>query len=225
MTRKLKPAQTKRKPKKKKAQKPKTVAAPQSSPSVGATMGRPKTRQKTGNGNNLEAIPSHDRLHQVVTECCADFKDQRKSQLIGYLIFGMDFRTAAEKAGYSKSYANGPLYRAVKHNKSFRKIIDDITGKAAERFRQVSQLRLPAIAEIERQALEEYMANPKLAIDKPQLMKHMKQAAGVLSGEVPEQSFNFVHVQMAVGQRYAQLPGPPRREDLIDCEYKELDDE
>ena len=66
-----------------------------------------------------------------------------------------------------------------------------------QRYKSVCKLRLPQVAEIEGKALQEYEDNPKLAIDKPQLLKQVKQGAGVIGDdESPRPDLKTVTVRV-----------------------------
>jgi hypothetical protein len=52
-----------------------------------------------------------------------------------------------------------------------------------EAYRNVCKMRLAQISEIEGAVLQEYQDNPQKAIDKPQLLKQIKQGAGALSDD------------------------------------------
>jgi hypothetical protein len=55
--------------------------------------------------------------------------------------------------------------------------------------------RLLELSRIEGQAIEEYRKDPKLLIDKPQLAKQVKQAAGVLLGEDIRQVIPLINIE------------------------------
>ena len=58
---------------------------------------------------------------------------------------------------------------------------------SVDAYRDFSKMSLVDIAEIETGALREYKKKPKLAIERPQLLKHMKQASGVLQDDGPRE--------------------------------------
>jgi DNA-directed RNA polymerase specialized sigma24 family protein len=182
-----------------------------------------KRKKKPQNGKQSKALVTTETLEQKLVGAYSNLKDDRPEKLVSSLILGCSFQEAAERAGYSKAYARGNLYTAFKNSLRFRRVIENITSKVGERYRQICQLRLGMVAEIEQAALKQYLEDPKLAIEKPQLLKHVKTAARVLGGELPEQSFNYTQVQVLMGSNYAQLPGR-QREDFVDCEFEEMGD-
>jgi hypothetical protein len=111
-------------------------------------------------------------------------------------MFGLPPKIAAESAGYNKDYAY-KMDSEYKHNPEIRRSIERIVDKMPDRYRQVCKLRLAQISEIEAEALREYQDNPKLAIDKPQLLKQVKQGASVLSDDEdkPQQFIDIKSLQ------------------------------
>jgi len=93
-------------------------------------------------------------------------------------------QTCVDKAGYAKSYGY-KLVEQWKNKPNLRHKVDQILNMFPEQYHAICKLRLPQIAEIEGKALDEYEKKPRLAIDKPQMLKQLKQGAGVDLGEAP----------------------------------------
>lgn len=187
----------------------------------------PKKRSTTPkNGNNSKALIKDSVIESTIAGAYVDEQDDRPRKLVSNLILGCSFQDAAAKAGYSKQYARGNLYTAFKNSARFRRVIDSITGKLPERYRQICRLRLGQVAEIERKALDTYLQNPELAIQKPKLMRDIKIAAGALSEDFGETGVQYANFQVIVGQVISQ----PRthgqfqltdNQDIIDCEVND----
>jgi hypothetical protein len=124
--------------------------------------------------NNLINPEVEEIVHNVAT-----IKGSTKKQRFHmYRMFNLPIKTCAKLAGYSDEYGY-QLVREYKYNPKVRHSVEQILSDMPEAYRSVCRIRLPQIANIEGKALQEYENDPKLAIDKPQLLKQVKQAGGV----------------------------------------------
>jgi len=84
-------------------------------------------------------------------------------------------------------------------------------------------MHLIQVAEIERSALTEYKDNPKLAIDKPQLLKQVKQGAGVIGDDFdrPLNVINIGQIQAFVRANHEQKIKTPA---IIEPETKLIEE-
>lgn len=94
---------------------------------------------------------------------------------------GMNTYRSAKAAGFSESYSRGDIYRDLKPGGLAISKLEQILAKTPETVRKITQLRILTDGlEIDRLALDQYKANPRLAITNPSLLKHLRQAAGVM---------------------------------------------
>jgi len=94
---------------------------------------------------------------------------------------GMNTYRSAIAAGFSESYSRGDIYRDLKPGGLALSKLEQILAKTPETVRKITQLRILTDGlEIDRLALDQYKANPRLAITNPALLKHLRQAAGVM---------------------------------------------
>jgi hypothetical protein len=97
-------------------------------------------------------------------------------------MFNLPIRTCAILAGYNKDYGY-KLVAEYRKSPKIRHTIEQIINDMPEQYKAICKLRLVEVADIEGKAMAEYQENPKLAIHKPQLLKQVKQGAGVLSDD------------------------------------------
>lgn len=141
------------------------------------------------NDKTTDLINIDDQIDPGVEEIVhnvATIKGSTKKQRFHmYRMFNLPIKTCAKLAGYSNEYGY-QLVREYKYNPKVRHSVEQILSDMPEAYRSICKLRLPQIAEIEGKALLEYDNDPRLAIDKPQLLKQVKQAGGVdLSEQAP----------------------------------------
>ena len=148
-------------------------------------MTKKKTKDLTPvvnkNGNKIRNIINPD-IEEVVSNVIEQKKGSRKHKFHLYRMFDLPIRTCAILAGYNKDYGY-KLVAEYQNSPKIRYTIEKTINNMPEAYRSVCKMRLAQIAEIEGKAMSEYKDNPKLAIDKPQLLKQVKQGAGVLSKE------------------------------------------
>jgi phage terminase small subunit len=113
-------------------------------------------------------------------------KDERETMFVNLLVAGFSPHQAALKAGYSKSYASSGVYQKLKKSERLQTKIAAAAPRWSQNYRRFCRAALPEIAEIEANALGEYRKNPALAIDKPTLLKQLKQTADVLAPDAPQ---------------------------------------
>ena len=161
------------------------------------------SKENKEKGNKSMALVDENVMDEVVCDLITTSNDKRRDTFIAYWLFGLSPNKAALKAGYSKSYAQSGVLKALKHSKSLRARIEEFAKIGPERYRQLAQLRLGTIAGIEGAALQEYRANPRLVIDKPQLLKQIKQSSGVLLEEGEKNSLPS-NLMLSIGQQHLQ---------------------
>jgi hypothetical protein len=110
-------------------------------------------------------------------------------------MFNLPIRTCAILAGYNKDYGY-KLVAEYRKSPKIRHTIEQIINDMPEQYKAICKLRLVEVADIEGKAIAEYHENPKLAIDKPQLLKQVKQGAGVLS-EDERPAPTFINIESA----------------------------
>lgn len=132
---------------------------------------------------NKALIPI-DVAEEVVTNVLRENTDDkdRQAKYFLYRILGLPPGLSATLCNYNRDYGY-KLDRKYREDLNLRARIGRITNQIPEQYKALCKLRLVDIAEIEGKAMAEYKDNPKLAIDKPQLLKQVKQGAGVLSDD------------------------------------------
>ena len=143
--------------------------------------------QKANNSEEIALTGSEtfneEALEEVVAEFTADPDDLRRDKFLSYLILGLAWKVAAEKAGFSSSYARGPLYQAFKKSPGWRKKIDQIVQRVPQKYRRICMMRLGLVSEIEHRAMKLMLDNPELALKHPGFLKQQKQVSGLLQDE------------------------------------------
>jgi hypothetical protein len=121
-------------------------------------------------------------IEEVVTNVIDQKKGGRKQKFHLYRMFNLPVKTYAILAGYNKDYGY-KLVEEYRNTPKIRHTIEQIINDMPEAYRSVCKMRLLQISEIEGAALREYQDIPQKAIDKPQLLKQIKQGAGVLADD------------------------------------------
>lgn len=122
-------------------------------------------------------------VEDVIADIASNSQDSRMDRFILFWLFGLSPNKAGLKAGYSPSYSASGLLKKLKYSKTVRERIEKFAAQAPLRYRQVCQMRLATIANIEGKGLKLMEDDPKLAIEKPQFLKQLKQSAGVLADD------------------------------------------
>jgi len=133
---------------------------------------------KTKENKDITDIVPQSEIDEIFTELTSQDPKSKLYKFCLYYLFGFPMEVCAKKAGYSKTYGY-KIVEKYKKQPKLRQSVDQILNMFPDRYRAVCKMRLPQIAEIEGKALQEYEDNPKLAIDKPQLLKQVKQGGGV----------------------------------------------
>ena len=107
----------------------------------------------------------------------------KKQRFHMYRMFNIPIITCAKLAGYKESYGY-QLVREYRNDPIAREKVSRILSDMPEAYRSICKMRLASIAEIEGLALQKYHEDPQRAIDKPQLLKQVKQAGGIDLNEV-----------------------------------------
>ena len=118
-------------------------------------------------------------VEEVVTNVLQVKGGKNQDKYFLYRILGIPPRIAASLCNYNEDYGY-KLDKKYRSDLNLRARIEQITGQIPEQYRSLCKLRLLDVAEIEGKALAEYKKYPQKAIDKPQLLKQVKQTAGVL---------------------------------------------
>ena len=133
------------------------------------------------NNNEIEVID--EPIIQEIVSGVIKHRDGNKQDIFYlYMFFGLPIKTCAKLAGYQLNYAY-KLVQKYKHNAITRERLSEITNLFPEQYKSICKLRLAEMADIEGAALNEYRRDPKLAIDRPALLKQIKQGAGVLTDD------------------------------------------
>jgi hypothetical protein len=135
--------------------------------------------RKKGTSKESNQLIHVDEADEIISNVVKYKGNSNQDRYFLYRMLGMPPQIAAKLCDYHPDYGY-KLDRKLRENQNLRARIAQITGQIPEQYGELCKLRLLSMAEIEGAALETYRDNPKLAIDKPQLLKQIKQAAGVL---------------------------------------------
>jgi hypothetical protein len=156
---------------------------------VGKRLGGYTMKQTTKKSKKSKALSKKQAVTEASGEKCTEItdpNDQREEKFISLLLMGHSVHSAALKAGFSKSYAKAGIYQRLRTSENLQRKIMGANTRWAQNYRKFCMASLPEIQEIESGALEEYRKDPSLAIDKPTLLKQLKQTANVLAPDSPQ---------------------------------------
>ena len=148
---------------------------------------------KTKNLKNEISNTINSDIEDVVTAVLSGKEGNKRDKYYLFRILGIPPRIAAKACNYNEDYGY-KLDRKFREDLNLRARIEQITGGIPEQYKALCKLRLVEVADIEGKAMAEYLENPKLAIDKPQLLKQVKQGAGVLSDD-EEPANTFINIE------------------------------
>jgi hypothetical protein len=164
---------------------------------------------------NKELIPI-DMAEEVVTNVLRSHNDDRQAKYFLYRICGLSPKISARLCNYNEDYSY-KLDRKFREDHNLRARIEQITGSIPEQYKALCKLRLVEVADIEGKAMAEYKDNPKLAIDKPQLLKQVKQGAGVLSDD-DQPAPTFINIERIQALMRQTLKKPVKKTPQIEME-------
>jgi len=131
---------------------------------------------------NSGEIIDPQAVDTVVEDLVAGKKDPRWQKFLCFWIFGLSAKSAALKAGYSRSYAESGVQKRLKDPK-VRAQLEAILSNAPQRYRAICRLRLVDIAQVEGALLEQLKDDPEKLLKHPAAVtavKQIKQSSGVL---------------------------------------------
>ena len=146
-----------------------------------------KKTEKTEKSNDITDIVDPNDIDEVVGQIASissDKKDSRQDKFLLYWLLGYSVRVAAITAGYSEGTSRGSnLYKVLKRPITRERLLQ-ITNGMPEKYKALCRMRMGDVAEIESGVVKLMKDDPELALKHPQVLKQMKQAAGVLLDEV-----------------------------------------
>lgn len=99
-------------------------------------------------------------------------------QLISMVDMGIRQTTAANVLDIKPMQASR-IMKKLRTNARFRQKVEALRERLRQNYVNATVATLPVISEIEQKALAEYKDDPKLAIDKPKLLRDLRSVAGV----------------------------------------------
>ena len=141
-----------------------------------------ETKELTTTNSNVPNNITEKEVTEIITNIAKVKPIDKKQRFHMYRLFNLPIYLCAKLAGYSKEYGY-KLVREYKDDTNVRQRVEKIINDMPNAYRNVCKLRLMKVSEIEGKALQEYDDDPKLAIDKPQLLKQVKKGAGVELGD------------------------------------------
>ena len=150
-----------------------------------------KTKEVVKTDNNTEGLSSNlidPEVEEIVNSIIQLKKGNRKHRFHLYRMFNLPISSCARLAGYSANHG----YRLVKefeNSGKTRRTVEKFLNSMPESYKGICKLQLARISQIESAALEAYENDPKLVINRPALLKQVKQGAGILSDDTPHAQF------------------------------------
>lgn len=153
-------------------------------------------------------------ISTVLAEKKGTGRDVKADKFCLYLAFGFPIETCAKLSGCSMSWA----YRLhAKYGKNTKKLVEriaEIAGQAKEQYQVLTKLKLPLIAQLDDLGIAEYRENPRLIVEKPGLLRQLKQVSGVIEDESVAPRFvsienlqiiqNYIHEQQSVSSQQVE---------------------
>ena len=177
-----------------------------------------KNKTNDNKPKDLTDIVPESVIDDLFTSLTQGKGHEQQNTFYLYWLFGLPIKTCANKAGYAESYGYS-LVEKYKKQPKLRHRVDEILGMFPEHYKSHCKLRLLQIAEIEQKALDEYEKKPRLVIDKPQLIKQVKQAAGVdLNENAPSPKTPTINIRELLLFHSGCMPELPEPEKIQDAE-------
>jgi len=167
--------------------------------------GKPKHKAKTKavvdkkpeKSNDITDIVNPDDIDEVMAGVLTTSNDKRRDKFILYWLLCYNMKTAALSAGYRQSYAESGIQKTMRDSPILRERIEKITSVMPEKYKTLCRMRLPDVAEVEGGVIKLMKDDPEMAMKHPQVLKQMKQAAGVLVDEtIPAPTINIKTLQI-----------------------------
>ena len=165
-----------------------------------------QVEKKANNDSKELASTELNTAEKLVSSVLSEKKvDDPRAKYFLFRILGLPPQIAAKACDYHPDYGY-KLDKKFRNDQKLRSLVKRITGAIPEQYKALCKLRLVDIAEIEMKALAEYKENSLLAIEKPQLLKQIKQGAGVLLDEDarPVNLVNIVAIQQHMKEIHEQ---------------------
>ena len=157
------------------------------------TKKKSETKELINTNKDLINIEVQDTIEAILTARKPSKKNEKWLKFHLLRMFGIDTQLSAKIAGYNSQYGY-KLIEKYRNTPKIRHTLEAFVNSMPDDYRLMCKLRLPQVAEIERKALAEYQDKPKLAIDKPALLKQVKQGAGVLVDD-DRPAIQFINVE------------------------------
>lgn len=168
-----------------------------------------------------KALPvKKDESDNVVQEVISSVIDlnsgDRQMKFFLYWMLGCSPKGAAKTVGYTRDWGYKLLHQYKNDKKGIlREKVSRFLDVFPEQYKSVCKLRLAQVANIEGKALDLYEESPQLAIDKPGMLKQVKQGAGVLEESIPTvPTLNLIEIRAHVKHTYVE--GTKQDKDIID---------
>jgi hypothetical protein len=142
---------------------------------------KPETQVSQERNKDKELIPIGLASEVVQAVGAKKGYGKRDRFLLGWIL-GLPAATAGRMAGYSETYSLKLSAEAKKSPKMLERLAEN-SGAMPERYKMLCRLRLGDVAAIEGAALAEMKENPRLALEKPQILRQVKAAAGALADD------------------------------------------
>lgn len=131
-------------------------------------------------------------------------------------LVGVPASRAAQDVGYSACYGKN-LVEQLKKDPAIQAKVQRLLQFMPDQYRRATASLLPEIAAIEGAALDIYKADPARAIDKPQLLKHLRQVTGAQGPDVMIQNNSVIDVG-SIERLQHLFRGSLNKDDVVDVE-------
>ena len=143
--------------------------------------GRPG-RKRQLKPTEAELVVLNETSEAILKRTGARDEDKRM-RFYSRWICGVPASRAAKDVGYSECYGRN-LVEQIKKDPAIQAKVQRLLQFMPEQYRRATASLLPEIAAIEGAALDIYKQDPARAIDKPQLLKHLRQVTGAQGPDV-----------------------------------------
>jgi hypothetical protein len=131
----------------------------------------------------------------LVAERCEPFAgDVQVDFILRHKVLKHSVKRAAEDVGISNSYGY-KLNKLWNEDPKFRSRIMKKLDQYPDDYKDACKLLLPTILKTEVKGLQAMQDNPELALKHPQLLKQIKQAAGIDLNEIPPPANQVINIK------------------------------
>jgi hypothetical protein len=185
------------------------ILKPLKADSIG--RGRPKNDEAPPafvSKHNMELLALDAGKITLAEHGCASDPEYQDLLLMRLVEQGIPRSRAAELVGYKSRTQGTRVMEKARRNPRFKAKLIELHDRMREAYIGSKVASLPILSEIESAALEEYKADPRLAIEKPKLLRDLRIVSGVQTPEGAVQnnlSINIEALQRVMQEDFKKL--------------------